>query len=105
MKTPTGNFINSLEFGCEWERLVKAGAKSTKRRHPEFGSVDEIRYSEGTETVVLFAKDRDLRRIELNRDGKLYLGVDYHSYTSGLRFDTSLFTRPADISLVGEESK
>ena len=99
------SFINTLEFGCEWEWLLRAGAKSTKRNHPVLGSVDEITYSEGTETVILFAKDRVPRRIELNRDGKLYLGVQYHSYTSGLRFDPSLFTRPSDILFVGEASK
>lgn len=99
------SFINTLEFGCEREWLLKAGAKLTKRSHPELGSVDEIRYSEGTETVILFTKDRIPQRIEFNRDGKLYLGVQYHNYTSGLRFDPSLFARPSDITFVGEASK
>ena len=46
------SFIYTLEFGCEREWLLKAGAKLTKRSHPELGSVDEIRFSEGTETVI-----------------------------------------------------
>lgn len=42
-------------------------------------------------------------QLEVNRDGKLFLGIRYLSYQVGLAFDTALFRPPAGIRL--EEAK
>jgi hypothetical protein len=97
--------INSLEFGCEIEWLRQAGAKITPASHPEFGAVQKITYSEGDETMQLFAQSGVPKRLEIHRNGTLYVAVNYLEYVPGMRFDKSLFSRPTGIAFSGEGAK
>lgn len=97
--------INSLEFGCEIDWLLQAGATATRGKHPELGEVDGYTYTEGSEVLKLFAKSQVPQRLELHRNGALYAAIRYLEYMPGLDSKPALFSRPTGIVFAGEGSK
>ena len=89
--------IGTLEFGCEVEWLMRAGANAKPIEHPTLGAVEQFTYSEGNETLELFVQSGVPRRIEVHRDGALRSAIQYLEYSPALPFDPDLFTRPEGI--------
>lgn len=96
-------FINSLEFGCEAAWLAEAGATRSSVNHASLGAVEQLAYTEGSESLSLFLRSGGPARLELMRNGSLYVAVQYLQYSAGLPFQPDLFTRPIDIVFDGEQ--
>lgn len=99
------SFINSLEFGCEVAWLSEAGAKKTSVTDADLGPVESLAYIEGVESLTLLLRSGMPARLELHRNGSLYVAVQYLQYSTGLPFQPALFSRPEGIAFDGEERK
>jgi len=98
-------FINSLEFGCESEWLSEVGATKTSLNHADLGAVERFVYTEGHESLSLFLRRGTPTRLELHRNGALYVAVRYLQYSPDLPFQPSLFTQPFGIAFNGEQRR
>ena len=97
--------INGLEFGCEIEKLSTTGKKTANIVHESFGMVDKIEYVDGVETARMYLRAGSPIRLEVLKEGTLYVAVNYVQYTSGMPFDSTLFERPNRIEYVGTAQK
>lgn len=91
-------FARSLEYGCEVEGMLRAGARPTDFRHPSLGQVKRLEAGRDNERVVLFTgrNDRPLQ-LELHINDQLTYVLNYEDYQSGLELDKSLFKKPTGI--------
>lgn len=90
-------FIRSLELGCELSWLREAGAKEETVDHEKLGKVRKLEFSEGGETIRLFARGNTPVRLELIKNGDLDFAQDYHEYSPNLAFRPELFKMPQGI--------
>jgi len=95
--------INSLEFGCEVAWLSEVGAKKSSVNHADLGAVQQLGYTEGSESLSLFLRSGVPVRLEVRQGGTLYVAVQYLQYSASLLFQPSLFTRPTGIAFEGEQ--
>lgn len=91
-------FARSLEYGCEVEGMLRAGAKEKEVKDPTFGAVMRLEaFSDNEKIVLLTGRNHRPLRLELFSDNKLVYVLNYEDYQTGLAFDKKLFEKPADV--------
>jgi hypothetical protein len=90
----TSKLARTLQFGCEADWLLAAGATRARVEHATLGKIDRLEYREGNEVVLLYLRADHPARLELLRAGRLVRALDYLEYNADLPFRAPLFQKP-----------
>ena len=91
-------FARGLEYGCEVEGMVRAGAKEKEVKDSSLGPVLRLEaFSDNEKVVLLTGRNHRPLRLELFIDNQLVYVLNYEDYQSGLAFDKKLFEKPKGV--------